>query len=323
MQNIRTDLALEIHEFLCENAEEILGIVSKDKSDSDIKITDIKIETEDASKRTGKPVGNYITVETPDLRFIDSSLYEKICKKISVEIKDLIDKKSDKPVLVVGLGNRAIASDSLGPEVIDRLMITRHLFSYAPQSLTENLGSVCAIAPGVLGITGIETQEIVKGVCEHIKPSLVICIDALCARSIDRICKTIQICNTGISPGGGVGNKRSEISKNTLGVPVLAVGVPTVVDAATITDDTLNLVIDSILKKADTNTPFFKSLKAMDENERYALIKSSVLEFLPDFMTTPKEIDILIKKCAEVLANGINFALHKDITFSDIEVYVS
>ena len=154
-------------------------------------------------------------------------------------------------------------------------------------------------------------------------PCAVICVDALAARNIDRVTRTIQICDTGINPGAGVGNNRKEISQNTLGVPVIAVGVPTVVDAATITDDTLNLVIDNLLSQNDDNTAFFKMLKGLNPEDRFGLIKESVSKSMPNFMTTPKEIDILIDKTAEVVANGINFALHKDITFEDIDIYVS
>lgn len=324
MRNIRTDLALENHELLTETAEEIAGIELSDRSEGDIIITHVKVTDSAAAQKIGKPMGNYVTLALPDLRYIDKTFYEAACKKISVEINKLL-KNSDpqRPILIIGLGNRSITSDSLGPAVIDRLMITRHLFHYAPEAVSENLGSVCAIAPGVLGVTGIETEEIISGVCEKVKPGAVICIDALAARSIDRITRTVQICDTGIIPGAGVGNNRKEISQNTLGVPVIAVGVPTVVDAATITDDTLNLVIDNLIKENDDNTAFFKTLKTLNAEDRFALIKESVSKAMPNFLTTPKEIDVLIRKTAEVVANSINFALHKDITFEEIDCYVS
>lgn len=322
--SIRTDLALEMHEYLCEQAEELSGVVLEDKSQGNLKISHVVVENPIAAQKIGKPMGNYITVETPDLRFIDKKDYEKICKTVAGEIKPLLkDISKNKPVLIIGLGNRGITSDSLGPSVVDRLMITRHLFAYAPESVSENLGSVCAIAPGVLGITGIETGEIIEGVCSRVKPSAVICVDALAARSIDRITKTIQICDTGISPGAGVGNNRKEISQKTLGVPVIAIGVPTVVDAGTITHDTLNLVIDSLVSQSGESSEFFKSLKELSEEERFSLIKNSVSSAMPNFLTTPKDIDILIGKTAEVVANGINFALHKNISFEDIEIYIS
>lgn len=308
MNYTRTDLALETHESFTEKAEELQGVKVINKSVKDIDITHVTIETDKAAEKMGKPIGNYITLQLPDLRYIDKKLYEKICKQVATEIKTLIDDDIDKPILVVGLGNRAITSDSLGPEVVDRLIITRHLFSHAPEMLSANYASVCAIAPGVLGITGIETEEVVSSICDKIKPSAVIVVDALAARSIDRITNTIQICDTGINPGAGVGNNRREISEKTLSVPVIAVGVPTVVDAATIAEDTLSLAFSDLAEKI----PFDKILHS-------GKISKEIL----NFTTTPKEIDILIKKAAEVVANGINFALHDSITFEDIDIFVN
>lgn len=308
MRNIRTDLALENHEHFTESAEHCKGVNVYDKSHKGVTITHVEIQTEEAAKSLGKPVGNYITLEFPDLRYIDKKFYERIVKQTANEIKQLLCDDIEKPILVVGLGNRAITSDSLGPEVVDRLVVTRHIFSQAPEILSENFASVCALAPGVLGITGIETEEIITSVCEKIKPSTVIVIDALAARSIERITKTIQICDTGINPGSGVGNNRREISKNTLGIPVIAVGVPTVVDAATITEDTLELLFCDL----GAEFPVEDILKS-----------SNVSEEILNFTTTPKEIDIFIKKCAEVVANGINFALHDNISFTDIDLFVN
>ena len=324
MGNVRTDLALEMHEICMEAAEELSGVTLSDRSEGEIGITQVLVESREAEEKIGKPAGNYVTVTLPDPRYMEKNLYETACKKIAEEIRQLLKTDDPKrPVLIIGLGNRSITSDSLGPAVIDRLMITRHLFPYAPSALPEQFGSVCAIAPGVLGVTGIETGEIISGVCEKVDPCAVICIDALAARNVDRVMRTIQICDTGIRPGAGVGNNRKEISKNTLGVPVIAIGVPTVVDAATITDDTLNLVVDHLLSQADDGSAFYQMLKKLNPQDRYSLIKESVSKEMPHFMTTPKEIDILIDKTAEVVANGINFALHEGITFEDIDVYVS
>lgn len=308
MRYTRTDLALETQQLFTERAEKISGVSVYDKSVKDIEITQVSIETEEAAQKMGKPVGNYITLQTPDLRYIDKKLYEKICRQIASELKELLEDDVDKPVLVVGLGNRAITSDSLGPEVTDRLIVTRHLFSHAPEMLSANYASVCAIAPGVLGITGIETEEVISAVCKKINPCAVIAVDALAARSIERITNTIQICDTGISPGAGVRNNRREISEKTLGIPVIAIGVPTVVDAATIAEDTLSLAFSDLAE----NLPF-------DEILRSGKISQEIL----NFTTTPKEIDILIKKTAEVVANGINFALHDNITFEDIDIFVN
>ncbi|MBO5929708.1 MAG: GPR endopeptidase [Clostridia bacterium] len=326
MQNIRTDLAIERHALLTETAQELTGVTLSDSWEDDIKTTRVTIKDKGAAQQLKKPAGTYVTLQLTDLRYMKNESYEAACKQIAREITAMLNpiSKKKQPVLIIGLGNRAITSDSLGPAVIDRLMITRHLFSQAPETITENLGSVCAIAPGVLGITGIETEEIIRGVTEKVNPCAIICVDALAARSMDRVMRTIQICDTGINPGSGVGNNRKEISQKTMGVPVLAIGVPTVVDAATITHDTLNIVIDSLLDaENEQNSAFFNMLKNLDSDERFSLIQSSVSKETPNFLTTPKEIDIFINKAAEIVANGINFALHKDITFSDIQQYIS
>lgn len=308
MRNIRTDLAIETHENFTETAESISGVSVYDKSVRDIKITQVTIETEEAAEKMGKPIGNYVTLSVPDLRYIDRKLYERIVKQIADEIKQLIYDDVEKPILVIGLGNRSITSDSLGPEVVDRLMVTRHMFTHAPEVLSDNFASVCALAPGVLGITGIETEEIISAVCEKVQPCAVIVVDALAARGIDRITKTIQISDTGICPGAGVGNNRREISEKTLGIPVIAIGVPTVVDAITITEDTLDLIFCDLGEKLP-----------IEDIVRSGKVSKEIL----NFTTTPKEIDIFIKKCAEVVANGINFALHDNITFEDVDLFVN
>ncbi len=308
MNNIRTDLALETHEYFTENAEKIPGVSVHNSSTKELKVTHVEIETEEGAKKIGKPIGNYITFETSDLRYISKKEHLAIVRRIANEICLLLEEDIKKPVLVIGLGNRAITSDSLGPEVVDRLMVTRHLFSHAPELLTSNLSSVCAMAPGVLGITGIETEEIISSLCKKIEPSMVIVVDALAARNISRITSTIQICDTGIHPGAGVGNNRKEISQKTLGVPVIAIGVPTVVDAATITEDTLDLIFSSFGEKFPIKD---------------IIHSGKVPKELLNFTTTPKEIDILIKKCADLVANSINFALHDDITLEDIELFTN
>ena len=324
MRNIRTDLALETYSYLLETADAIPGIESEDEKGDNVSVTRIKITSDSASEKIGKSKGNYISLFLPDVRYIDQKQYAEMYKGISNELRALLPKQQkDKPILIIGLGNRAITSDSLGPAVLDRLMITRHLFSYAPEALSSGMHSVCAIAPGVLGITGIETEEILSALCQKIDPYAVICIDALAARNVDRITSTVQLCDTGIHPGAGVGNNRKEISEKTLGVPVIAIGVPTVVDAATITDDTLDIVIKKLKKSLDANNSFFQMLQNLDSDAKRELIFSSASENLPHFMTTPKDIDILIAKIAEIVANGINFALHDDITLEDIQIYVS
>lgn len=308
MRNIRTDLAIEAHEYFTESTKNIDGVSVSEKTSRNIKITNVIIETEDASKKVGKPKGKYVTLEFSDLRYIDKKTHERIIKSVASEIESLLPEDIEKPILIIGLGNRAITSDSLGPEVVDKLMITRHMFSHLPEFASSNYASVCALAPGVLGITGIETEEIISSICKKINPSAVIVIDALAARSISRITNTIQICNTGISPGAGVGNNRKEISEKTLGIPVIAIGVPTVVDAITITEDTLR----SVFSDLGEDLPIKKIFHS-----------KKVTNNLVNFSATPKEIDVLIRKCAEVVADGINFALHDNITFEDIDLFVN
>ncbi len=320
--NIRTDLAMEAYELLTEAAEEISGVGVKKEDHGDTKITRVLIETEEAAKKMGKPIGNYITIEIPDVKTADAEKMEKLCRLLADEIKALGQLKKDDTVLVIGLGNRSVTPDALGPEVISCLMVTRHMLEYLPEHLPEGIRSVCAISPGVLGITGIETEEIVRGVVEKTKPDLVICIDALAARSMERISRTIQLCDTGIAPGAGVGNKRRALNRKTLGIPVIAIGVPTVIDAATITADSLGAVTDSLSTALKNNSDFYKMLSSLDRDEQFRLIKEALYPSIGNFIVTPKDVDLMIEKTAKIVANGINFALHKNISLEDIEMYV-
>lgn len=318
---IRTDLAIENYEYLCEIAQEITGAETQETTKNDIKITTVKIDTDEAQKALGKPKGKYITIEMPDMQTSEREEYEKMCIALADELRPLLNLKKGQTVLVAGLGNWNITPDSLGPDVVSKIMVTRHLFCYMPESMSDSLRSVCAISPGVLGITGMETGEIIKSVCEKIKPDAVIAIDALSSRSVDRISRTIQLCDTGISPGAGVGNKRKELSQNTLGVPVIAIGVPTVIDAAQIARDSLTGSIRNILKQTDNNTDKYKAFYSFLEEA-----EENVNDFLPDnlgaFFVTPKDVDSLIEKTSKIVANGINLALHDDISFDDINAFL-
>ena len=207
----------------------------------------MKIVDERGEKIIGKPIGTYITIESPELIHFDEDTEEKTSRLFSEELSYLINPDSNKTILVVGLGNWNVTPDALGPKVVSKLMITRHLKELMPEQVEEGVSTVCALSPGVLGITGIETGEIILGVASQIKPDVIIAIDALASRKMERVSTTIQLSNTGISPGSGVGNKRMGLNEKLLGVPVIAVGVPTVVDAATMANDTIDLVIDKIL----------------------------------------------------------------------------
>lgn len=228
MYNFRTDLALERRDIFKKNnkLEEIDGIETENKEiDENLKVEKVKIINENGEKAIGKPIGTYVTIDIKNLRLAEEAEIQKSAETLSIELKEIINKhinfKDD--ILVVGLGNIYVTPDSLGPKVIKTIDVTRHIIKYLPQYIDENSRPVSAISPGVLGTTGIETLEILEGIVNEIKPKMLIVIDALASRSIERISSTIQISDTGIVPGAGVGNTRKEISKNTLGIPVIAI----------------------------------------------------------------------------------------------------
>ena len=228
--------------------------------------------------------------------------------------------------MVVGLGNWNVTPDALGPKVINRLMVTRHMIQIAPDQVQDGLRPVCAISPGVMGITGIETGEIIKGVVEKVRPDVLICIDALASRKLDRVNTTIQLADTGIVPGSGVGNKRMELSKKTLGIPVIAIGVPTVVDAATIANDAIDLVLDSMIEQAGQNgqdSQFYVTLKNMNRDEKYAMIKQLMEPYVGNLIVTPKEVDEVIDRIAKVIANGLNMSLHESVGMMNVERFLN
>ena len=329
-KNIRTDLAQEAYELFKQQAvrevmqerEEPPGVEVENAGDKEIKITRVKVTSPTGESSIGKPMGNYITLEIPGIKEHEQELYEKSCKALATELTRIIHLDEKSSVLVVGLGNWNVTPDALGPKVVSSMMVTRHLLEYVPEEVDEGVRPVCAIAPGVLGITGIETGEIVKGIVDKVKPSLVIAIDALASRKMERVNSTIQISDTGISPGSGVGNKRMALSKETLGVPVIAIGVPTVVDAATMANDTIDLVIDTMIKEAPQGTDFYNMLKSIDRNEKYELIQEVLDPYVGNLIVTPKEIDDNIERLSKIIANGLNIALHKGITLKDVNRYV-
>lgn len=228
MYNFRTDLALERRDILKKNnnLEEIDGVEIENKEiDENLKVTKVNITNQNGELSIGKPIGTYITIDIKKIRLAEEAEIQKSAEILSEELKEIINKyiKPKDDILVVGLGNIYVTPDSLGPKVINDIDVTRHIIKYLPQYIDENARPVSAISPGVLGTTGIETLEILEGVVKEIKPKLLIAIDALASRNIERISSTIQLSDTGIVPGAGVGNKRKEISKNTLGIPVVAI----------------------------------------------------------------------------------------------------
>jgi spore protease len=298
-------------------------LVDTEKSDEMV-ISRVRIENESGAKAMGKPVGYYVTLEVPRLKEKDPELAEEVSKNLADELKDMINLPVEATILVIGLGNWNVTPDSLGPKVVERLIVTRHLIDIMPDKFNTKKGirPVCALAPGVLGITGIETGEIIKGLVERVKPDLIIAIDALAARSMERISTTIQIADSGVFPGSGVGNKRMGITRETVGVPVIAVGIPTVVDAATMASDTLDMLIGQFTRQAKPGSEFYKLLQEMDKEEKYRLIQEVMYPFVGQLVVTPKEIDSLIENTARTLAGGLNLALHPGISYDEVSTFL-
>ena len=289
--------------------KEVNGIETEEETyGENINITRVKVTSKEGEDAIGKPIGNYITIDVKNLKVAREEDIQKASEVVTKELKELIQKHVDNsaPVLVVGLGNLYVTPDALGPKVINEIDITRHLLTYMPEVLEKDTRSVSAISPGVLGTTGIETQEILKGIVDNTKPGLIIVIDALASRSIERISSSIQLADTGIVPGAGVGNTRKELSVNTLGVPVIALGIPTVVEAATIAADSLTLFIQKVQEKAQSN----KFLNELQEEDKYEMIKEVLTPNDYNFIVTPKEIDELIENMKDIVARGINYAVN-------------
>ena len=311
MYNFRTDLASERRD-LYEKANNlkngIEGIESQNEDVNEkIKIERVQILNEKGEKAIRKPIGTYVTIDVKDLKIATEEEMEKAGEVLTKELKNIVDKHvgSQDEVLVVGLGNIYVTPDSLGPKVINEIEVTRHIINYMPQYVKEGTRKISAISPGVLGTTGIETVEILKGIVENIHPKLIIVIDALASRSIERISSSVQISDTGIVPGAGVGNKRSEISIKSLGIPVIAIGIPTCVETAVLVNDSLNLFIEKLQDEAKSND-YLNSIK--DENN-YEEIKQILMPRDYNLIVTPKEIDGLIENIKDIVAMGINNSL--------------
>ncbi len=308
--SIRTDLALEAHEIYTKNAEktsEINGVIARTISDGGVKITKIEITNKNGAEALKKPQGNYITIEAPDI-ISDNEEYERACIHIAKNLSELLGEIENKSVLVVGLGNNEITPDALGPCVLSRLIVTRHMKNHMPHIFDENFSNVCAIAPGVLGTTGIESVDVIKAVAREVDAKVIIAVDALASRSPERISTTIQISDTGIQPGAGVGNRREGLNEENLGIKVIAIGVPTVIDAKTIARDSLDLA--------------FEKTKKLSEEEKEKIISDVLFENKNKLIVTPKDIDMVIERAAKTLAKGINMSLHRGLSGEEIESFV-
>lgn len=294
---VRTDLALEARESITETDSELRGVRTEEYylEEADIQVTKVMIDTRNAAKAMGKAVGTYVTMEAPALVEPDEDYHREISDCLAKELLEMISGGDrELSVLVVGLGNREVTADALGPQVVDNLFITRHVVKeYGKAAYNcSRMNLVSSMEPGVMAKTGMETAEIVKGVVSQTHPDVLIVIDALAARSTRRLNRTIQITNTGIQPGSGVGNHRNALTEEELGVPVIAIGVPTVVDAATIVGDALKKWLDE-----DMDKKFDSRLAFAELNNMYM---------------TGKDIDAVIKRVSFTLSEGINIAMEKN-----------
>ena len=292
MYQVRTDLALETKEKFEEDNVELKGVrVKEEERRENIKITEVVIETENGAKAMGKPKGIYTTIEAPEMADGEDGYHREISKVLAEVLKTMMPQgeKEELSILVVGLGNREVTPDALGPKVVDNMLITRHVIQefgkYALGEEHSNL--ISSIVPGVMAQTGMESVEIVRGVMKEAQPDYIVAVDALAARSVKRLNRTIQITNTGINPGSGVGNHRHALNQESMGVPVIAIGIPTVVDAATIVND----AISGFYEEADCT--------------------------LNSFFVTPKDIDESIKRLSFTVSEGLNLAFEKEVCPND------
>ncbi|WFA09530.1 GPR endopeptidase [Tissierella sp. Yu-01] len=323
MKNVHTDLAVESREMYSEsNDVEIEGVSVDIEETENYSITRIEIMNNNGVEKMRKPIGKYITIDIPNLNITDQDLKDEISQALAKEIKGMGYNKENSKILIIGLGNWNVSPDALGPKVVERVLVTRHYFVNYNKEFDETMANVAAMAPGVMGITGIESMDIVKGIVDKIKPDLLIAVDALASRKMNRVSKTIQLADTGISPGSGIGNKRMALNKETLGIPVLAIGIPTVVNAATMVNDTLDLILDSLKEQAEVGKEFYNLLDDLSDDDKYSLIVEVLNPFMGNTIVTPKDIDVTIDDLSIIIANGLNIALHPGIDLKDVNRYL-
>ncbi|MGN1004381.1 MAG: GPR endopeptidase [Oscillospiraceae bacterium] len=297
----RTDLALEAREIWAEGAREeerIDGVEALESTREGYPVTTVRITNERGAHALGKPVGTYVTLELTGLKRREEDAFPRAAKALAAELRELLSVGEGESVLVVGLGNRAITPDNIGPNAVGYTLVTRHLVEQVPEHF-GHFRPVAALAAGVLATTGVESGELVRAVTDKIKPACVIAIDALASRSLHRICSTIQLADTGITPGSGVGNHRTALNRETLGVPVIALGVPTVVDVATLCADVL-----AEAGKGDLEPEALRGAGA-------------------GLMVTPRDIDQSAADLAKVIGYGVDLALQPNLSMDDIEMFLS
>jgi spore protease len=322
---IRTDLAVEANEWVSQQMGGVIpGIHTEVKEEEGMKITKIDVETEEGAQSLGKLPGHYITIEALGLRNKNSVLQNNVSTRFAKEFIAFLQHLNISPeakVLIIGLGNLNVTPDALGPLVVENVLVTRHYFQLMPDKVNPGYRQVSAIAPGVLGTTGIESSEIVQSIVEKSKPDLVIAIDALASRSLQRVNTTIQIADTGIHPGSGIGNKRKGLTKELLGVPVIAIGVPTVVFASTIVNSSIDLMIAHFRQQTNHSNQILGMLDQLQEAERLELVREVLNPLGHDLLVTPKEIDQFIEDVANIIASGLNAALHEAVDTDNVAAY--
>nr|WP_124727851.1 GPR endopeptidase [Staphylospora marina] len=351
---IRTDLAREAHAMAVARRgqdTEIPGVRVDERVEDGVTVSWMWIEEGEGAGEMGKVPGTYLTLEAPGLRSRDSMLEKRVTELFAKEFARFLEEVGiapDAKCLIVGLGNWNVTADALGPLVVKHTMVTRHLFRLAPEDVQEGYRSVSAISPGVLGITGIETSEIVQGVVEKSKPDFVIAFDSLASRALSRVNTTIQVADTGIHPGSGVGNRRKALNRETLGVPVIAVGVPTVVDAVTIAHDAIHYVLSHLSREMsgapshplnpnggatvkelqshtvdpETGQKMLGLVGNLPEDEKRRLIHEVLSPLGQNLIVTPKEVDDFIANMAKLIANGVNCALHEAVNMGNVASHV-
>src|SRR5690625_1166533 len=356
-EQVRTDLAVEAKDMYVENNEkqktDIKGVSIKHRTESDIKVTYVDID-EIGADTLGKKAGSYTTIYADGVKEQDTLSQEKESKVLAFEIEHMLSQNNiskDATGLIVGLGNWNVTPDALGPMTVEKTQVTSHLFNLSYETVAKGYRSVAAVTPGVLGGRGLEKSDIIHGITEKFDPDFIIAIDALASRSIERVNETIQLSDSGIHPGSGVGNKRKELSKETLGIPVFAIGVPTVVDAVTISSDTIDFLLKhfgrewkeknrpsksltpgnfSFGKKSFTEDDmpdsekrktFLGMVGMLSNQEKKELITEVLSPIGHNLMVTPKEVDGFMIDMSHVIANGLNAALHESINVDNFASY--
>lgn len=328
LYSVRTDLAVEAKEMAQGPHKTPIPGVNEEVEEADgIKVTRLAVANNAGSQAIGRAIGNYITLEVPALRGGDTGLQQKVSVVFAREFEQFLNRigiQKNSSVLIVGLGNWNVTPDSLGPLVVENTLVTRQFYELVPDQVAPGYRNVSAIAPGVLGLTGMESSEVVQGIVDRTKPDLIIAIDALASRSLERINTTIQIADIGIHPGSGIGNKRRGLTKEILGVPCIAIGVPTVCYASTIVNNVLEMMKNHFGQVGDGAAHTKEIMGMLDdisEHERLALVKEVLEPLGHDLIVTPKEIDEFIEEIANIVASGLNAALHEAVDPGNVGAY--